>query len=53
MRRSDCMKYNLLPPETEDAPPEDAYLKVLSVAAEIASSDPTLTHLPHTFNTVQ
>jgi DNA-directed RNA polymerase len=47
MRRDPIgMKYvNLLPPESEDAPPEDAYLKVLSVAAEIASSDSTLSHL--------
>ena len=36
---------NLLPPDTDDSPPEDAYLQVLSVASEIAANDSKLTHL--------
>ena len=36
---------NLLPPDTDDAPPEDAYLQVLSVASDIAAKDSKLTHL--------
>ena len=47
MRRDSVgMKYaNLLPPETEDAPPLDAYIKVLEVAKEIAASSSEDSHL--------
>ncbi len=41
MRRDPIgMKYaNLLPPESDDAAPEDAYMKVLEIAGEIAKND--------------
>jgi|MDSW01.2.fsa_nt_gb DNA-directed RNA polymerase len=47
MRRDPVgMQYaNLLPPESDDAAPEDAYLKVLSVAAEMAAEDDSKKHL--------
>ncbi len=47
MRRDSIgMKYaNLLPPETEDAPPLDAYIKVLEVAKEIAAGSSEDSHL--------
>lgn len=52
MRRDPVgMKFsNLLEPEHEDSPPLDAYLHVLEVAKEIASSDFTLTHLSKYLN---
>jgi DNA-directed RNA polymerase len=42
MRRDPIgMKYaNLLEPETEDEPPQDAYIKVLDAAKELAKDDP-------------
>ena len=47
MRRDSVgMKYaNLLPPETDDSPPLDAYTKVLEVAKEIAASSSEDSHL--------
>ena len=47
MRRDPSgMRYsNLLPPETDEARPEDAYRQVLRVAADIASKDSKLSHL--------
>ena len=47
MRRDPSgMRYsNLLPPETDEARPEDAYREVLRVAAEIATKDSKLSHL--------
>ena len=47
MRRDSVgMKYaNLLPPETEDAPPLDSYTKVLEVAKETATNSSELCYL--------
>ena len=36
---------NLLPPDTPSSPPEDAYMRVLEVAKDMAMKDETKTHL--------